>query len=217
MDSPNEVTAIHSRRGSKRREIDLDGSTWLTVPKAVLTGLAISIGDIVDPDDIADRIAELEPPAARERSLRLLAYRDRSESEMRTRLAGDGYSASTVDETVRWLLDTGLLDDERFAEQLARSLVIGRKYGRTRSLRYLQRTGISDETALQALDEVAPEEGERERTLALAQSLHRADDTVERLASRLVRRGYRPSDSLACARSVITEGESPDETFFESC
>ena len=215
MAARNEITAIRSRRGSKRREVDLDEAIWLTVPKPVLIGLDLSIGDVVDPDEITARVAELEPPAARERSLRMLAYRDRSESEMRTRLTGDGYSAVTVDETVRWLLDTGLLDDDRFAEQLARSLVVGRRYGRSRSLQHLQRTGISDDVAMRALDAVAPEENERDRALALARSLYRDGDTVERLGSRLVRRGYTPSNSLASARAVIEERGSSQETPFD--
>ncbi|MDY0341761.1 MAG: regulatory protein RecX [Coriobacteriia bacterium] len=217
MDTHNEITAIRTRRGSKRREVDLDGAVWLTVPKPVLAGLGLSSGDIVDPDDVIARVAELEPSAARERSLRLLAYRDRSEAEMRSKLTDDGYSSSTVDQAVQWLLDTGLLDDERFAEQLARSLIVGRRYGRTRSLRYLQRTGILDEIARQALDAVAPEEHERDRTLVLARSLYRTGDNVERLASRLVRRGYTPSDSLTCARTVIADAGSADGTPLEGC
>lgn len=215
MEARNEVTSIRSRRGSKRREVELDGSMWRAVPRAVLAELGISSGDLVDPDEITARIITLEPPAARERALRLLAYRDRSESEMRTRLSDDGYSPSTVDEIVGWLLDTGLLDDARFAEQLARTLVVGRRYGRSRALQYMRRSGVSDRLAQSTLGALAPVEDERGRALVLARSLFRSGDSAERLASRLVRRGFTPADSLACARLVIGESQTPDADLFE--
>ncbi|MHB8740933.1 MAG: regulatory protein RecX [Coriobacteriia bacterium] len=214
MEARNEVTAIRSRRGSKRREVELDGSMWRAMPRSVLAELGISSGDLVDPDENTARMITHEPPAARERALRLLAYRDRSESEMRTRLSDDGYSPLIVDQIVGWLLDTGLLDDGRFAEQLARTLVIGRRYGRSRALQYMRRAGVSDELALSALGALAPSEDERDRALALARSLFRSGDTVDRLASRLVRRGFTPADSLACARLVIGESEPPEGDFF---
>ncbi|MBN2248279.1 MAG: regulatory protein RecX [Coriobacteriia bacterium] len=217
MEPRNEVTAIRTRRGSKRREVELDGSPWRAVPKPVLARLGISVGDLVDADQVTDRIQELEPTAARERTMRLLEYRDRSEAEMRARLTGDGYSEATTDDTVIWLLDTGLLDDDRFAEQLARSLVVGRRYGRTRSLRHLQQAGVPADVARRALDALAPEEDERERALVLARSLFRHGDSVERLASRLVRRGFTPSDSLAVAHSVIPQEGVDDDDRSDDC
>lgn len=211
MDGPHEITAIRSRRGSRRRELELDGAGWLSVSQPVLAALAIASGDVVDPDEITARIAILEPPAARERALRLLAYRDRSASEIHARLAEDGYSESTVDDVVGWLLETGLVDDERFAEQLARSLVVGRRYGRSRSLRHLLHSGISEDIARRALDAAAPGEDECDRAAGLARSLLRSGDTAERLASRLVRRGYATSDALSAARAVVGETDSEDE------
>ena len=127
---------------------------------------------------------------------------------MRTRLSEDGYTPQTVDATVDWLLDTGLLDDGRFAEQMARTLVVGRRYGRARSLQTLRRAGLSDEAALQALDEVAPPELERDRAAALARSSYRAGDSVERLATRLVRRGFSPADALSSARVVVEDTDT---------
>lgn len=211
MDTPNEITAVHSRRGSKRREVDLDGSPWRAMPLAVLNAVGIASGDVIDPDDIAARILALEPAAARERAMRLLAYRDRSESEMRARLTDDGYTGDCVEETIKWLLDTGLLNDDRFAEQFARTLVVGRHYGRTRSLQRLRRSGLPDDVALRALDEIAPAEDERERAALLARTLYRTGDSLERLASRLVRRGYAPGDALSAARHVLDTVDTTDQ------
>lgn len=210
MSPDNVVTGIHSKRGSKRREIELDGSIWIAVPRVVLAQLDITSGDHLDTERVTARIAKLERPAARERAVRLLAYRDRSESEMRKRLTDDGYSRAAVDETLEWLLCTGLIDDERFAEQLARTLITGRRYGRVRALQKLQRAGVSDEIAQASIDALAPEDEERDRAVAFARRLHRVGDSVDLLAARLVRRGYGVSDSLAAARVVVDEGETID-------
>ncbi len=210
MDTRSQITSIRARRGSKRRDIQLDGAEWRTVPRAVLDALGLACGDLIDPDQITARIQELEPSAARERAVRLLAYRDRSSVEMRSRLAEDGYTLQVIDETLAWLLDTGLLDDDRFAEQLARSLIVGRRYGRTRSLQRLRSAGVPDEIAQSALDAYAPQENELDRALSLGRSLMRPGETAERLASRLVRRGFTPGDALAAARTLTSHAAGSD-------
>jgi len=69
--------------------------------------------DLVDPAD-----------AAWARAVRWLAAHDRSERELRTRLAAIGAAADTIDVTIRRLSAFGYLDDHRFAvstaEQAAR-------------------------------------------------------------------------------------------------
>ena len=47
---------------------------------------------------------------AREAALRLLDYRDRSVSEMRSRLAGKSYSAEEIEKVISDLMECGLLE-----------------------------------------------------------------------------------------------------------
>lgn len=204
MTGEHEITAIRARRGMKRREIEIDGVSWRFVPGPVVCALGLSTGAHVDLEDLATQIAEAEPQAARERALRLLAYRERTEAEMRSRLTEDGYSAATVASTVMRLLDTGLLDDRRYAEQTARVLVEGRGYGRGRALRSLRRSGLDDDLATESLDAYAPADAEPERALQAARRAIRPGDTVDRLGARLVRRGFAVTDALSAARTVLS-------------
>jgi regulatory protein len=208
-----EVTAITSCRGSKRRAVHVGGEQRAIMPAAIVKALGLQVGDTVALDELYARRLELEPQYARERAFRLLAYRERSTNEMADRLTDEGYLQSIVADTVSWLTETALLDDERFAEQMARSMVILRGFGRQRALRELRRFGIADDCATRALDPVAPAEGETERAHDMARRLSRPSDTVDRLAARLVRRGFSTSDSLTAARSCVSppEGADPDD------
>ncbi len=211
MTGEHEITAIHTRRGVKRREIEIDGVSWRAVPGPVASALGLNVGARVDLDELSAQIAEVEPQAARERALRLLAYRERTETEMRGRLADDGYSAATIDTTVERLLDTGLLDDRRYAEQAARILVDGRGYGRGRAVRSLRRSGLGEDLVTELVDTYAPAEGERDRALVAARRAVRPGDTVDRLGARLVRRGFAIADALSAARVVISSEATPDD------
>jgi len=199
-----EVTAITSRRGTKRREVHVNGDQWAIMPAAIVKALGLQVGDTIALDEVLVRRLEIEPQHARERAFRLLAYRERSTTEMADRLTDDGYLQSIVADTVSWLTDTGLLDDERFAEQMARTMIILRGFGRQRALRELRRFGIVDDGAARALDAVAPAEGEDERAFEMARRLSRPSHSVDRLAARLVRRGFSTSDALKAARSCVS-------------
>lgn len=201
---PSVLTEIRShRRGSKRRTLSLDGEPWITTPVEVVRELGLRPDDTVDPEQIKAQIAALEPRFARERCLRLLAVRERTSLELMTRLHEDGYSEDVVQATVARLVETSLVDDERFAESMARALVVSRRLGRARAFRELTRRGVPDELAAEALDACAPREAEGERAAESARRLLKANDTVPRLASRLVRRGFAPADAIAAARAVV--------------
>lgn len=203
-------------RGSRRRTLVLDGDPWETIPVEVLRDLDLREGDVIDLADLHERIASAAPIRARERALRLLMYRERSEHELFDRLTSDGYPPEIAHEVVTSLISSGLLDDDRFAENYARMLVLSRGYGRARALRELLKRGIDQERALEALEAVAPEDHEVARAGERAHALARAGDTRDRLAARLVRRGFSPGIALSAARTELeSRGEpcGPEESF----
>ena len=55
--------------------------------------------------------------------LRLAAVRERCESELRTRLEGDGFDPATVGEALGRAMACGVIDDRRFAESFVRGRV----------------------------------------------------------------------------------------------
>jgi len=62
-------------------------------------------------------------------ALRMLTYRDRSKQEMRDRLEQKGICASVIENVVTLLSDYGYLDDQTFAQRLARSLLETKNWG----------------------------------------------------------------------------------------
>lgn len=211
-DRPATVTQIRQHgRGSKRRTILLDGHEWRSVSADVLREVKVREGAVVVQSELETRITAAEGRAARERVLRLLAARERTSGEIRRRLLDDGYPPPVVEASVRHFESSGLLDDTRFAESAARSLIIGRRLGRTRALRELTRRGLDADLAATALDQWAPVDGEQQRAADSAARLVRAGDTVDRLAARLVRRGFPPGVALRAARMALEDGgELPD-------
>lgn len=198
------VTQIRQHgRGSKRRTIFMDGCEWRSASADVLRDLKVREGAHLELSELDRRISETEPRAARERALRLLAARERTSADVRARLLDDGYPEAVANETVRHFESTGLLDDARFAEAAARSMIVGRRLGRGRAMRELVRRGLDEDLAATALDEWAPQAEEGERAAEAASRLCRSGDTVDRLAARLVRRGYTPGTALRVARDVL--------------
>lgn len=195
------------RRGSKRRLVMVDNDLWREMASDVVQELRLRSGESIDVEAVSTEAAAIEPRLARERALRLLNYRERTAAETRDRLIDDGYPAGVAAAVVADLVDCRLIDDARFAEASARSLVQNRSLGRARALRTLTQSGLSDDLALAALESYAPEEDELERAVALARSLMRQGDTLERLAGRLGRRGFSANQAFKAARLVLPHND----------
>ena len=96
---------------------------------------------------------ERDPTAAeaREAAVRLLARREHSRLELRTKLVGKGWPEDLVESTIAELADEGLQSDDRFAESFARQRA-GRSYGPRRIRAELTQRGIDSAGAARAID-----------------------------------------------------------------
>lgn len=151
---------------------------------------------------------------ARDASLRLLARRPRTVSELRQRLSRKGFPSGVVERCLEELAGKGLLDDGAFAEMFARDRVRLRPRGRRQVLGELRAKGVEAETASAALEQVFAEEEVDELSLA-RQAARRwrrrsGEDPLrarQRLMAFLARRGF-PSE---VARRVAEEVLGPEE------
>jgi len=141
------------RRGSRRRTLVLDGEPWRDAPSELVSEAQLRAGAEIDPGELSERLAEIEPRCARERAVRLLTYRERSTKELADRLREDGYLPETVTAVLERLAAAGFVDDDRFARSLARNLTQIRRLGRSRATRELTAHGIDPQLAEEALDE----------------------------------------------------------------
>ena len=157
------------------------------------------------------RQAERPRTGVKGRALRLLAVRSRSRYELRSRLLRAGYESEEVDAAISDLEGVGLVDDERFARELAEHKR-RRGMGRRAGLAALRSKGVDRDLAERTVDEVQPEDdadlafelarGRLERLRALP-----PDVVYRRLVGFLIRRGYEPTIARAAVQRALAEME----------
>ncbi len=94
---------------------------------------------------IGELIAEDQRRTAMARAFHFLAYRTRTENEVRKKLSGLKYELAVVDEVIANLHRLGYLDDEAFSEQFARSRIRNKAHGPRRVRMDLIRLGVDAE------------------------------------------------------------------------
>lgn len=189
------ITAIEAqKKRGDRRSIFVDGAFVAGAHEEVIVALGLSVGQAFDTERLADVVRKETTRKARESALRLLGYRDRTESEIRKRLVGNDFPEDIVDEVIGHLLRAGLLDDGKFSRDWVKSRTLSKPMGRTRLAWELRAKGVEEpkvEEALDALDENA------EYEMALSLARRKAEKSVvsdpsfrNKAASFLRRRGF---------------------------
>jgi regulatory protein len=97
-------------------------------------------------------------PTAYNYALNLLAARPYSTRALHRKLVQKEYSAHEVKEAVDRLLENGLLNDARYAEQYARSKILSAGASKRRLQQDLYRKGIKGDVATEAIASVMDQE-----------------------------------------------------------
>jgi regulatory protein len=140
----------------------------------------------------------------------LLGVRARSREELRRRLSQAGYEAEEIEAALADLVRVGLIDDERFAREVASYQMGRRAVGRRAAFAALRRKGVDAGTAERIVEETAPPD-EEERAVQVARDRLRrmnglADDVAyRRLVGFLGRRGYDGGTAHGAARRALAE------------
>ena len=97
-------------------------------------------------------------PSAYNYALSLLAARPYASSALRRKLIQREYPAADADDVIRRLLDNGLLNDAKFAEQYARSKMQSTGASKRRLTQDLYRKGIKRDVATEAIANVVEQD-----------------------------------------------------------
>lgn len=89
--------------------------------------------------------------AALKTALHILGYKDNSERMLAEKLTERGYTPETIEEVKDFLVKKGYLNEERMLVNTARSLALGRGYGRRRIVSELRRKKF-EEARIASLD-----------------------------------------------------------------
>jgi regulatory protein len=139
----------------------------------------------------------------------MLARRELSEAQLRTRLARRQFDSTDIDEAIGRLRDEQAVDDRRAALACARTEVRLRQRGRARVIQQVQALGVSRELARATVAEVFAELDEGALLeQALEKRLRRGitledDHDVRRVHRYLVAQGFDPSRVTALVQSRI--------------
>jgi regulatory protein len=100
----------------------------------------------------------LTPPTAYNYALNLLAARPYASRALHRKLIQRKYPAADADDAIRRLVDNGLLNDEKFAEQYARSKMLSTGASKRRLTQDLYRKGIKGDVATAAIAHVVEQD-----------------------------------------------------------
>ena len=100
----------------------------------------------------------MTPPTAYNYALNLLAARPYASRALHRKLIQKKYSAADADDVIRRLLDNGLLNDAKYAEQFARSKMLSTGASKRRVTQDLYRKGIKGDLASQAIANVVEQD-----------------------------------------------------------
>lgn len=114
----------------------------------------LRVGDEIDEESLAALERRDLLWKTREAAFNLLAYRSRTEAELRRRLLRKGYPTEIVEECLSGLVASGLVDDGEFAVAFVRDRVRSRPRGTRRLVQELRVRGVADEAAREAVDRV---------------------------------------------------------------
>jgi len=187
------VTAIGEGKRRKRRlNIFLDDKFAFSLETDVALKEGLKVGQELSEGDIeALTTAELSQRCLNT-ALRYLAYRPRSQSELRERLARRGFDGDSIETAIARLKEQGLVDDLAFAQFWKENRQSFSPRSRWLVRRELKAKGIADELIERVVVDVDDEESAYQAAIAKARSLPLADyeGFRLRLGEYLKRRGF---------------------------
>jgi len=184
-------------------------------PKSVLADAEIGTGAEWSAHTQALLTAAMQRFRCRERAIKLLGVRARSEAMLTARLEAAGFEHVVIKETLSRLKKENLVNDEAFAAQTAQRSALDRREGAALIQARIEHEGISESTALRAVKPFARASSELERATAVAKAydarLPKAlspTARAKRLLGAVARKGFDEETAFEATRRAL--GRLPD-------
>lgn len=201
------ITEVSRLRRSLYR-LDFDGGDSIDVDVRTFDESPYKEGSDITAEQLNTLLAASRYSRARERALYLLGLRDYSCKELEQKLytEADPDIAAAV---VARLCEVGLLDDERYAARLARSLSETKHYPRRRIEQELRRRGVSPVLAQEAVSDLEGEDFRQALALLEKKYYNKLNDpdSRRRVTAALARRGF----SYGAIRRAFDALDLPDD------
>ncbi len=188
------ITSVDKYKGSTYR-IDFEGREPAFINREIVSKYNLKAGVQIPEDAWEQVIYDNNFRRARERALYLLDYRDYSYIELFKKLR-ENYEEDICYDVMDNLAELGIINDRRYARNLAEKLVDIKKFGYYRAVREMRQKGISKELADEALAKY--EDSYSNRIIELLETKYfrklESDNGIEKVKNALVRQGYSYSE-----------------------
>ncbi len=187
------ITAlVVQQRNTDRVNVYLDGKFAFGL--AAIEAIRLKRGQVLSDADIERLQAADDVEKAREKALRFLGNRPRSEWEVRQNLQKAGYEAATIDRVLERLRGVGLVDDAAFVRYWLDNRAQFKPKGAVALRQELRLKGVDREV----IDAVLAESEHTDDNAALRSALAKADryrqlprqEFAQKLGAYLARRGF---------------------------
>lgn len=216
------ITKIErQKRHPQRVNIFVDGEFALGLHENVLVKFGLRKGDALDEQMLETMKRDEEFHRAKEKALRLLGRRARSEKELRDKLREKEFHPDAINKAIESMRTLGLINDLSFAQAYVHDLLLRRPSGKVFLKQKLRAKGIDAETIQQVLDSVEETNDESEIALSAArQILKRYSKSKKRLdnlkkkqlvAANLARRGFNWTTIKTALRSLFGKATLEEE------
>lgn len=188
-----------NREGRADIYVDKHKAGVLTIDQVVELGL---VKNMVWSDTVAEKvIGAAQETLVLDKAIRLLNFNARSSKALQDKLIREEkFDPNIVEKIIERLISSGMLDDEAYAEQIARSGLMGKGFGARRVESEMHKRRVPKELINEAIAKVRAEEETDEVEVALAQAekgwnrLNNLETRAKkaRIYSWLARRGFGP-------------------------
>ena len=187
------ITGIKFEKGRvKRVKLYLDGKPALNLEAEVAAEKGLKAGRELTDDELSEIEARNRCQRSLNTALKFLAYRPRSEFEVKEKLKSRGFAQDEIVKTIDKLKEQGFINDAAFAEYWRENRESFSPRSRLMTAIELSRKGVSRADINGAISEMGDSENAYRAALIRARRLSLADGEVfrTRLGGYLRRRGF---------------------------
>ncbi len=208
------ISDISKYKGSVY-EIELDEEKKIYLHADIVADHALRKGSQISSDELEDILKASDLRRAYQFALYRLDYRAYSRKEMFGKLMKTYNDEELCTSVVDKLEKLGMINDEQYAAQLARTLVKGRKHGRRRAEYEMHMKGLDRDIIEDALEEYCDVFEENLMELIYNKYADRLSDPhdrreIEKAKASLARLGYNFGEINHCIRQYFDDLEEED-------
>jgi regulatory protein len=144
-----------------RVSVFLDGEFAFGIHEDLVVRHGLQVGASLTPEEIREIEADEAYVEAKQTALDYLAYKPRTEQEVRRKLRKQDVPRPVIDDVIARLYELEYLDDESYAHDYAHNRFSSKKYGPVRIRRELEERGVDRHLAAAAVDELFAEKSAR--------------------------------------------------------